>query len=484
MMFMPPVFFFLCLCLCFFLQEDTALRHAVRRFPNTAAVDWKAVSELMSNRSTKQCRERWVNVLDPAISRGDWTDDEVRTLFKAQAEVGNKWAAIAARLPGRPETAVKNTFYAAVRREERRAACAAAGQPVPPPFHPSVPSVPEVAAILAEKGIPLYQAGGAGAGGSGSSALAPLSGTPKKRASSMSDEDLVTSSCPSPVLGGELGGGAEEDVFAAALAAGAFEEEPLCFSDGSSESYCSSEDGGRSRSGSCATGAGSGSSTGAGPGHRGHKRRNLSDLSVDMALAAEAEEAAAGCGDMGEGALEVPAPAAGPAAALPGVEAEAAGPCVGGSGGVVGVGAVAGAGTGGGVDAPFYPRVSELLDCDGPMSAGHSAAAAALAAAFASAAASGMEGMEDGGSTCTLDDLLFGDDEVLSMLECEGRVATLAVGEYGLGLGLGLLNLERYWEPSGVPAPEPSLDEFSWLPGVGGVAAPAGSTGGGVLQRA
>ena len=62
------------------------------------------------------------------------TPELFASLAKAQAEVGNKWAAIAARRPGRPETAVKNTFYAAVRREERRAACAAAGQPIPPPF--------------------------------------------------------------------------------------------------------------------------------------------------------------------------------------------------------------------------------------------------------------------------------------------------------------------------------------------------------------
>ena len=32
------------------------------------------------------------------------------------------------------------------------------GQPVPPPFHPAVPSVPEVAAILAEKGLTLQRA--------------------------------------------------------------------------------------------------------------------------------------------------------------------------------------------------------------------------------------------------------------------------------------------------------------------------------------
>ncbi len=134
-------------------QEDAALRVAVQRHSTKRGTDWKAMSDAMSCRTTKQCRERWVNVLDPCIARDEWCTEEVHALFAAQAEVGNKWAAFAARLPGRPETAVKNTFYAAVRREERRAVCAAAGQPVPPTFHPAVPGVPQVAAILADKGL-------------------------------------------------------------------------------------------------------------------------------------------------------------------------------------------------------------------------------------------------------------------------------------------------------------------------------------------
>ena len=133
-------------------------------------MDWKAVADAMTNRTTKQCRERWMNVLDPSISRCGWSNAEIHTLFRAQADVGNKWAAIAARLPGRPETAVKNTFYAAVRREERRSSCAASGVAVPPPFHPAVPGVPEVAAILAEKGLVVVRSGS----GRGGRVVAPV----------------------------------------------------------------------------------------------------------------------------------------------------------------------------------------------------------------------------------------------------------------------------------------------------------------------
>ena len=180
-------------------------------------MDWRAVADLMTDRTTKQCRERWMNVLDPSISRCGWSNAEIHTLFRAQADVGNKWAAIAARLPGRPETAVKNTFYAAVRREERRSSCAASGVAVPPPFHPAVPGVPEVAAILAEKGL-VVVAPGAPSSSPSSPTLTPtptpsspevpavpspaLSALSKKRTSSMSDDECSPS--PSSVFGVDL----------------------------------------------------------------------------------------------------------------------------------------------------------------------------------------------------------------------------------------------------------------------------------------
>lgn len=54
--------------------------------------------------------------------------------------------------PLRPETAVKNTFYAAVRREQRRSWAVKHGQPVPDPFHPAVPQIASVRRLLASMG--------------------------------------------------------------------------------------------------------------------------------------------------------------------------------------------------------------------------------------------------------------------------------------------------------------------------------------------
>lgn len=69
-----------------------------------------------SRRQGKQCRERWINFLSPDIKRDKWSLREELTLMRRHQELGNQWALIAKRIPGRTENQVKNKFNSLIKR--------------------------------------------------------------------------------------------------------------------------------------------------------------------------------------------------------------------------------------------------------------------------------------------------------------------------------------------------------------------------------
>jgi len=100
-------------------EEDDALTELVKTYGTKS---WIQIANNLPGRRSKQCRERWTNVIDPSLNYTPWTEEEEQILIQLQQESGNRWAAFEEKLPGRSANSIKNYWYSALRRGIRKQA--------------------------------------------------------------------------------------------------------------------------------------------------------------------------------------------------------------------------------------------------------------------------------------------------------------------------------------------------------------------------
>jgi len=95
------------------IEEDRKLMQWVKKEgPNK----WTSCAEYIKGRSGKQCRERWLNTLNPEVKKGNWEPEEDYMIFKLFQQFGSQWSKINLYFQNRTENSIKNRFYSTLRR--------------------------------------------------------------------------------------------------------------------------------------------------------------------------------------------------------------------------------------------------------------------------------------------------------------------------------------------------------------------------------
>ncbi|KAG2176340.1 hypothetical protein INT43_005574 [Umbelopsis isabellina] len=81
-------------------EEDEVLKNAVEVY---GLGNWTKVQQHIPGRTDMQCRERWVNILDPALDHSKLNAEELEKLQDLVKEHGPKWSVLVQYFPGRTD---------------------------------------------------------------------------------------------------------------------------------------------------------------------------------------------------------------------------------------------------------------------------------------------------------------------------------------------------------------------------------------------
>ena len=98
-------------------EEDEVI---IKFVAEVGAKNWATLAEKLPGRVGKQCRERWVNHLNPNLNKDPWTVEEDQQLINLHATMGNCWTKIATFFPGRTDNNIKNRWNTTLKKRLER----------------------------------------------------------------------------------------------------------------------------------------------------------------------------------------------------------------------------------------------------------------------------------------------------------------------------------------------------------------------------